>query len=206
MSNGTARTLLMMAATLALSGMLCVENIRAQQGAGQNVPAHDKTPAGPAPAKDVSGVWMGGPLPRLNNPPAMTAEGQAAFKLNKSFQGRNPVPVSESNDPMLHCDPLGFPRAVLFETRGIKFVQLPKETLQLFQYQRTWREIWTDGRELPKGIGGDAIDAPDPRYYGYSIGHWDGDYTFVVTLLASMKSPGWMNSAIRRAPAIRLSQ
>lgn len=197
MANRTAHKFLTTAATLALFAFVCALGVQAQDsaqaGAGRNMPAtHDKTPAGPAPVKDISGVWMGGPLPRLNNPPAMTPEGQAAFRLNKSFQGRNPVPVSESNDPMLHCDPLGFPRAVLFETRGIKFVQLPNETLQLFQYQRTWREIWTDGRELPKNVGGDAVDAPDPRYYGYSVGHWDGDYTFVVNTVG-LDPSAWLD-------------
>ena len=32
--------------------------------------------------------------------------------------------------------------------------------------------IWTDGRQLPTN--------PDPRWYGYSVGHWEDDYTFVV--------------------------
>jgi len=144
-----------------------------------NVLPKDKS-AAPAPVKDITGVWSGNAAPRVNPPPPMTPAGQAAFKLNKPFFGPAPVPVAESNDPMVHCDPIGFPRDVLFENRGVKFVQLPKETLQLMQYQRTWREIWTDGRQLPKGVGGDALDAFDPRYYGYSIGHWDGDYTFVV--------------------------
>jgi hypothetical protein len=35
-----------------------------------------------------------------------------------------------------------------------------------------------DGRELPKNVG--AKGGPDPTWYGYSVGHWDGDYTLVV--------------------------
>jgi hypothetical protein len=38
--------------------------------------------------------------------------------------------------------------------------------------------VWMDGRELPKKV--DAKGAPDSRYYGYSVGHWDGDNTFVI--------------------------
>ena len=41
-----------------------------------------------------------------------------------------------------------------------------------FSSERRWRVIWTDGRSLPK-------DA-DPRWYGYSVGRWEDDYTFVV--------------------------
>ena len=69
---------------------------------------------------------------------------------------------------------------VLWQIRGMQFIQAPNKMVQLFQYQRAWREIWTDGRELPKDAGGDDPGAPDPRYFGYSVGHWDGDYTFVV--------------------------
>jgi hypothetical protein len=46
------------------------------------------------------------------------------------------------------------------------------------QYQRVWRTVWMDGRELPKNVG--AKGGPEPRWYGYSVGHWDGDYTLVV--------------------------
>ena len=37
-----------------------------------------------------------------------------------------------------------------------------------------------DGRPLPKNVGASGKDAPDPRYYGYSVGHWEGDNTLVV--------------------------
>src|SRR5262249_40217822 len=78
-------------------------------------------------------------------------------------------------------DPLGFPRSILYETRGVAFEQVPRRTLQLLQYQRIWREIWTDGRKLPTNVGASGADTQDPRYYGYSIGEWADDYTFVVT-------------------------
>jgi hypothetical protein len=35
-----------------------------------------------------------------------------------------------------------------------------------------------DGRELPKNVG--AKGGPDTTLYGFSVGHWDGDYTLVV--------------------------
>jgi hypothetical protein len=39
-------------------------------------------------------------------------------------------------------------------------------------FEKRWRGVWTDGRQLPKD--------PDPRWYGYSVGRWEDDYTFVV--------------------------
>ena len=46
------------------------------------------------------------------------------------------------------------------------------------QYQRVWRDVAMDGRSLPAKV--DARGFPDARFYGYSVGHWDGDYTFVI--------------------------
>jgi hypothetical protein len=134
------------------------------------------TPA-PAPKKDITGVWFhNGPGNALNPPAPMTDWGKQQFAGRKTDE----TIVAESNDPMVHCDPLGFPRNVTWEIRGIQFVQAPTKMVELFQYQRAWREIWMDGRPLPKNAGSDLPGAPDPRYYGYSIAHWDGDNTLVV--------------------------
>src|SRR6266567_2291687 len=54
----------------------------------------------------------------------------------------------------------------------MRFAQTPDEVIQFFEDGRTWRDIWTDGRKLP---GDDA----DSRWFGYAVGHWEGD-TFVV--------------------------
>ncbi len=65
------------------------------------------------------------------------------------------------------------------------FATMPDRVLILRQYDQVWREIFTDGRELPKGVGSDAADAPDPRWYGYSVGHWEDDHTFVVNTIGA---------------------
>jgi hypothetical protein len=137
---------------------------------------------GPAPRQDLTGFWAGLVGARLNEVPPMTPWGQEQFHLHKN---NGQYPVAESNDPIKGCDPLGFPRNMLFMTRGIAFAQMSGKVLELFQYNRAWREIWTDGRELPKNVGARSPDAPDPRWYGYSVGHWEGDYTFVVDTVGS---------------------
>jgi hypothetical protein len=137
--------------------------------------------AGPAPRRDISGHWLGPVSPRKEPPPPMTALGQQLFDATKPLQGPRAVPIAATNDPLVTCNPEGFPRSALFETRGFAFEHVPRRTLQLLQYQRIWREIWTDGRPLPTNVGGSSKDARDPRYYGYSVGKWADDYTFVVT-------------------------
>jgi hypothetical protein len=146
-------------------------------------------PSTPAPKHDLNGAWAG-PVDSVgHNFPPFTPLGEQRFKLNK------PEPIyhlANTNDPLTTCDPLGFPRNVLNETRGMRFAQLPDRMIVLHQYQRVWREVWTDGRQLPKSI--DTKDGAPSRWYGYSVGHWDGDYTFVVDTVG-MDERTWLDKA-----------
>jgi len=137
------------------------------------------SPAAPA-GHDISGVWAGPPLPTLQEAAPFTPEGQKRYDANRPTWGPKAVGLADSNDSLITCDPLGFPRSILYETRGFEFVHTPTKTIQLMQYQRAWREIWTDGRPLPTDAGGDSPTSPDPRWYGYSVGRWADDSTFVV--------------------------
>jgi hypothetical protein len=62
--------------------------------------------------------------------------------------------------------------------------------LQLIQYQRLFREIWTDGRDLPTEVGGAGPQSPDPRWYGYSVGRWTEDGTLVVETVGATETWG----------------
>src|SRR5437762_4218823 len=150
----------------------------AQQRAG--TPAAPKGPSEPAPLRDITGVWLGPVDPRKEPTPPMTPWGQKFFDAAKPLQGPRALPIAKTNDPLVTCDPLGFPRASVYETRGFQFEQVPKRMLELYQYQRIWREIWTDGRKLPTNVGATKGQTSDPRYYGYSVAEWADDYTFVV--------------------------
>ena len=84
---------------------------------------------------------------------------------------------SDSNDPMYRCNPQGFPRLVWEENEPIEFVHTDDRILQLFQWERTLRELWLDGRELPSG---ENLENLGPAWYGHSVAEWQGD-TLVVT-------------------------
>jgi hypothetical protein len=128
-------------------------------------------PSVPHDPHDLSGIWDGGSGQSLSNqPPAMTPWGQEQFNAHKPSYGPRAVVPALGNDPTGKCDPLGYPR-ILFFGRPIEIIQLPNRILQLFEWNRVLREIWTDGRELPK--------EPDPKWLGIAVGKWDGD-TFVV--------------------------
>jgi hypothetical protein len=146
---------------------------------------------GPAPKRDLTGFWGGNVNQNINKLPPMTPWGLEVFHTHKSSAK---YPVAESNDPLKTCDPLGFPMALVFESRGIAFTTMPDRVIQLFQYDKTWREIFTDGRPLPNNVGATTPGAPDPRYWGYSVGHWDGDYTFVVDTTGTTENT-WLDRA-----------
>lgn len=162
----------------ALTIMLtCAAMSFAQSEQPQPGPAENKQPKTlPAPARDLSGIWDGGRKGILPNTgaviPPLTAWGQEKFNANRPGYGPKELPVGLTNDPLDSCDPAGFPRDDLFELRIIQIVQTSHSVLVLYQFQRAWRVIWTDGRELPKNT--------DSRWYGYSVGKWVTDDTFVV--------------------------
>ncbi|MEQ1883773.1 MAG: hypothetical protein ABL967_01845 [Bryobacteraceae bacterium] len=158
-------------------------------------------PGGPAPKRSLVGIWQpysgfegiqpnGGQaiFSDGKHEPPYTSAGMEAFKKNKPSNGITEVGPGEENDPGHACDPLGFPRANLFEVRATEFIQTPKKMVILYQYDKLWRTVWTDGRALPKD--------PEPRWYGYSTGKWADDYTFVTTTVA-MDDRTWLDNAGR---------
>jgi len=142
---------------------------------------------GPAPKRDLTGTWAGpgsgAAVPKGTNAmtptgPPLTPLGQQLFDMHKPIGKYSPA---GTNDPHTrYCDPFGFPQNMTNEIRGMTITTMPNRTLILIQYMDVWREIWTDGRTLPTNVGGTGKDALDPRYNGYSVGHWEDDYTFVV--------------------------
>jgi hypothetical protein len=186
---------------LALMALLAFSSMAAAQGS-TGTPVYDKVnvgPGGPAPRHELSGTWVGPVAPRPEAVvPQFTPLGQRRLDLNKP---EAKFKVSGTNDPFVRwCDPLGFPRNMLFEMRsvplgemlGMTFASLPQRLLVLTQFQRVWREIWTDGRELPGNAGSVEKGAPEPRYYGYSAGHWEADNIFVVDTVG-VDDRTWLN-------------
>jgi len=166
---------------------------RAQTAPSQQPAVAKSQKAAPAPRRDLSGIWdvgdrMEGISPTgVKSHAPFTAWGEdVANNLYKPGDGPRRVPIGLVNDPLDSCDPAGFPRNLLFELRPFQIVQTPNQVLMLYQYQRVWRVIWKDGRELPKD--------PDPQWYGYSVGKWADDYTFVVTTVG-MDERTWLDNA-----------
>ena len=172
------------------------------------------TPPGPAPTRDLSGVWVGPQDEKSDPVPPMTPAGEAMFKLRDAYgnatrpgAGSQGAPPS-SNDPFITCDPLGFPRNLLahaVSSRGRFIVgSAPDRLLIAYEQQRVWREVWMDGRALPKAV--DVRGAPESRYYGHSVGRWENDTTLVIDTTGVDERP-WLDEAGRpRSSSARIQE
>src|SRR5207248_6575425 len=63
-------------------------------------------------------------------------------------------------------------------------IQAPKEIVILYEGNGGVRQIFLDGRALPK-------DDPQPWWFGYSTGTWDGDTLIVET--NGFRDGGWLD-------------
>jgi hypothetical protein len=90
---------------------------------------------------------------------------EAAEIMRRREANRNPA------DPCAGF--IGFPVAGLL-SEPIKVIQSPRVTAVLYEVNNLHRQIFTDGRALPK-----EFDLP--AYLGYSVGHWERDVFVVET-------------------------
>ena len=74
------------------------------------------------------------------------------------------------DNPFSRCLPAGVPAAWM-QPAPIKIAQNRGVTFVLYETRGMYRQVFTDGRALPKD--------PNPSWMGYSVGRWEGD-VFVV--------------------------
>ena len=131
--------------------------------------------AADAAKPDFSGMWLGSEI----------GLGPSTVNGHTSTTWPKPAPLTEAgkkafekfdiktDDPPERCLPWGFPRDVVFSFYPMQLFQTKNELLMLFEYEPIPRRIYLDGRDYPTDI--------PPQWFGYSIGHWEGDTLVVVT-------------------------
>jgi hypothetical protein len=87
------------------------------------------------------------------------------------------------DEPITRCLPIGIVERYTHGTFR-KIVQTPGLLLILNEYNKSYRQIFTDGRPLP--------DDPQPAFDGYSIGKWEGDTLVVQT--TGFKDGIWLDA------------
>ena len=158
-----------------------------------------KTPEG---GPDLSGVWDRGmppearadagtggfgsppaPGPRpFQNLPSMLPGGLPfqpwAAELRKQRLAEN-----SKDHPDAHCLPL-HPVQLHSHPQPRKIIQTPDVVLIMYEANNGLRQIFTDGRPLP---GND----PEPWWFGYSTGKWEGDALVAQTI--GFRDMGWLD-------------
>ncbi len=168
--------------------------------------------SGPAPKTadgkpDLTGIWQNnrtvggtvaartGPNPPSTNEDLVAIARRSPFwNLGSQFKDglpftpwgaevhRQRVADNSKDNPDAHCLPMGL---LQFHYHGEprKMIQTPQLIVILYEANAGIRQIFTDGRPLPKD--------PDPWWYGYSTGHWEGDTLVVQT--SGFRDLGWLD-------------
>jgi len=103
--------------------------------------------------------------------------------------------VDSRDNPDANCMPMGLTQFHM-QPQPRKIVQTPTLTVILYEANYGTRFIYTDGRQLP------PQGEPQPWWYGYSVGRWDGNTLVVETnnLRGAEQGPfdGWLD--VRGSP------
>jgi hypothetical protein len=113
------------------------------------------------------------PIPQFFNIGAGFKEGLPftpwATQLRAQRKGNN-----NKDNPDALCLPLGLTQLHM-HPQPRKILQNPRAIVILYEANGNVRQILTDGRKLPDS------NEVTPWWYGYSVGHWDGDALVVET-------------------------
>jgi hypothetical protein len=119
---------------------------------------------------DLSGIWNRVDPKYLNN---LAADGvEVPFRpWAKALYDERQANLGKDR-PSGRCLPHGIPDAMMVPP-PFKIVQTDRLVIILYEEFVDYRQIFTDGRSFPAD--------PNPAWFGYSVGRWDGDTLVVET-------------------------
>ncbi len=141
-------------------------------------------PRTPDGKPDLSGIWLS-PRTKVNVALSLKAGETVPFQpwAKEVFDQRQAT--NSKDDPSARCLPVGLTVRPTLPT-PLKILQTPMVTVILYESRTNFRQIFTDGRPLPK-------DVAWTTWQGFSIGKWEGD-TFVVET-AGTNGKFWLDQA-----------
>jgi hypothetical protein len=169
-----------------------------------NVLMNAPTPRTAAGTPDLSGLWMrtrsgpppanaggggGGQLEPEQDPVPLDPNGPpiaAFFEAGQNIEGGLPYTpwakelrdqrfaLRARDNPDAKCLPMGFLQFHQ-QPQPRQIIQTEKMIMIVYEANYGLRYIYLDGRELP------PQGEPQPWWYGYSVGHWEGDDLVVET-------------------------
>jgi len=131
---------------------------------------------------DISGLWEPAEV-LVGNIAKNLKPGSVPFQPWAEALYKHRRETESKEDPTGWCVPGGVPRADAVPY-PFKIVVTPGVVMVLYEAVQSYRQIFTDGRELPKD--------PNPAWMGYSIGHWETDAFVVET--AGFNDNVWLDN------------
>jgi hypothetical protein len=134
---------------------------------------------------DLAGIWQAPNTRYLLNiaadlkPDDVPMQPWAVALTKERMTGVHAGEESDAN-----CLPQGVPKINVTPV-PFKIVQNPGEVIILYEAFGIYRQIFTDGRALPKD--------PNPTWMGYSVGKWDKDSLVIET--AGFNGKTWLDQA-----------
>jgi len=92
------------------------------------------------------------------------------YESMRAAAARTPQPEDNST---ANCLPPGMP-GIMGQPYPMEFLMTPGKVTIIIEAYTQVRHIYTDGRSLPED--------PDPKFFGTSIGHWQGDTLVAETV------------------------
>ena len=148
---------------------------------------------------DLSGVWetiRGGSTQVIAGPDVHPLKRTSQFwNIGAGLDGDLPlqpwalelrasrVAANSKDNPDAHCLPIGITQ-LHNHPQPRKIIQTPSVIVMLYEANGGVRQIFLDGRKVP-------ADDPQPWWYGYSVGRWDGDTLVVET--SGFRDGGWLD-------------
>jgi hypothetical protein len=131
---------------------------------------------------DISGLWR--PSPGMVGDIARNLQGGVPYQPWAEALFKQRRATDSKDDPTANCIVGGVPRSDLVGY-PFKVLQVPGMVAILYEAVHSYRQIFTDGRELPKD--------PNPAWFGYSVGRWEGDVLVVTT--TGFNNNVWLDNA-----------
>jgi hypothetical protein len=129
---------------------------------------------------DLSGLWRFDADPYTSNVSVDLKPDEIRPGVDTLYKQRM-EDLGKDDPSTFRCLPPG-PRALYAPQGWVRIIQTPSIIALLYE-DLTSRQIFTDGRALPKD--------PNPSFMGYSVGHWDGD-TLVIDSIG-FNATSWLD-------------
>jgi hypothetical protein len=146
--------------------------------------AQDERPIYPANSENVSyaeldqlpdwrGIWQPNIGRVGGDAPMLIGAYKERYEAERAKIAANPN--YEIPEGLTNCEPDGMP-TMMTMPYSLEFLFTPGKIVINQEALMMVRRVYTDGRPLP------SKDEIDPNFYGYSVGHWEGDTLVIETI------------------------